>query len=65
MKCLYDNWMDQVGEMKNIKFEQLMQRMKAKFDLFVSLGIWGTKTNEQEEIVTQKVQLEGMKAAAF
>ncbi len=65
MHCLYDNWMDQVGEMKNIKFEQLMQHAKAKYDLLLSMGKWGIKTKEQEEIIALKAQLEGMKDAAL
>ncbi len=65
MKRLHDDWMDQVGEMKGIKFEHLMQRAKAKYDLLVSLGKWGTKWQEQEELIALKAQLEGMKDAAL
>ncbi len=65
MRCLHDDWMDQVGEMKNIKFEQLMQCAKAKYNLLVLMGKWGTKTKEQEEIITLKAQLEGMKDATL
>lgn len=57
LKFMYSNWMDQVGGMKNIKFIHLMQYAKAKFDLLISLGKWGTKTNEQEEIIALKVPL--------
>ncbi len=54
MKRLYDNWMDQVGEMKNIKFEQLMHCSKVKVILLISRGKWGKRTMEQEEIIALK-----------
>ncbi len=65
MHRLYDNGMDQVGEMKNIKFKQLMQCVKSKYNLLVSMGRWGIKTKEQKEIIALKAQLEGMKDAAL
>lgn len=65
MKCLYNDWMDQVDEMKNIKFKQLMHNAKAKFNLLVSVRKWGIKAKEQEEIITLKAQVEGMKDAAL
>lgn len=50
---LYDNWMDQVGDIKmlSIKYEQLMQQAKAKYDSLISLGRWGAKIQEQEELI--------------
>ncbi len=57
--------MDQVGEMKNIKFKQLVQYAKAKFNLLVSVRKWGTKTKEQEEIIALKSQVDSMKDAAL
>ncbi len=65
MKRLQDDWTDQVCEMKGIKFEHLMQCAKAKYNLLVSLGKWGTKSQEQKELIALKAQLAGMTDAAL
>ncbi len=57
MKHLNVNWMDQVGEKKGIKFEHLMQQAKAKYHLLTFLSKWGTKSQEQEELITLKAQI--------
>ena len=57
MKRLYDNWLDQTADMRDISHEALMARAKAKFDLLLSLGRWGTQSSEQQQILALTAQL--------
>ncbi len=59
-KNLYDDWMDQVRNMKITKFKHSIQQAKARYNLFMFLSKW-----EQEEVIALKAKLEDMKDATL
>ncbi len=54
MKYLYNRGIDQINEMKYVKFKQIMQCEKAKFDLLISLGKWDIKAKGHDETIVIK-----------
>jgi hypothetical protein len=61
MKRNQDDWLDQRGDMKDITHEELMKRAKAKYDLLVSKGTWGAKSQDQEKIIALEAQIRELK----
>jgi hypothetical protein len=58
MSRLQDDWMDQLGDMKDAMHEDIMKKAKAKFDLLVNSRKWGAKSPDQEKIIVAKDEAE-------
>ena len=58
---LQDDWMDQTGDMKDATHKDIMQKAKAKYNLLMNSGKWGTKSPDQEKTVALKAQLKELK----
>ena len=50
---LYDDWLDQTGDMAGASHEKLMKKAKAKYDLLKSQGEWGKEYKSQEYIALE------------
>ena len=50
---LYDDWLDQTGDMAGASQEKLMKKAKAKYDLLKSQGDWGKEYKSQEYIALE------------
>ncbi len=64
MKKTHDD-MIKVGKMQCIKFENLIQHTKAKYDSYVSISKGVTKSQEQGELIALMAQLKDMKDSAL
>ena len=57
MRRLQDNWMDQMGDMKDAIHDDIMQKAKAKLDLFMNSGRLVAKSPDQEKIMALEALL--------
>ena len=61
MDRLYDDWVDQTGDMKDATHEEVMKKAKQRFDLLNHNDKWGAKSPEQEQIIALEAQLKDLK----
>ena len=61
---LYDDWIDQTGDMVNATHTDLMRKAKQRFDLLTTNNKWGAKSPDQEKIIALEAQLKDLKLSA-
>ena len=61
MKRLYDDWIDERGDMKDITHEKLMSMALNKYNFHVTKHEWGAKSEDEQRIVALTAEMTGLK----